>query len=213
MGIRRGHQAGGRISARLARPRLARPRLLLFAPLLAAVALAGNAPPVFSYAVDSAASTVSAKVGFLGLGSKTAGFPDVSGTVRLTPERPDRIDLDVTLDARALTAPDKVTLGRLRGEKFFWVERYPKVRFAGDRLALTTDRKGTIEGELTARGVTRPVSLAVTFDKPPMTAGRGEAITLTGTTTIDRRKFGMTAYSLVVGRQVNITLKARIVPD
>ena len=190
-----------------------RPRL----PLLAAVAaawltLAGAAPHTTAYVVDSKASSVSAKVGFLGLGSKTAGFPQMSGKVLLEPDRPDQISLDVTLDARALTAPDKVTLGRLRGEKFFWVERYPTIRFVGERMALSGDRTGTISGTLTARGVTQPVSLAVAFDKPPLSAAPGEALTLTGTTTIDRRKFGMTAYSLVVGRQVTITLKARMVP-
>lgn len=162
--------------------------------------------------VDSKASSVSAKVGFFGLGSKTAGFPQMSGKVLLEPDRPDRISLDVTLDARALTAPDKVTLARLRGEKFFWVERYPTIRFVGERMALAGDRKGTISGTLTARGVTQPVTLAVSFDKAPLSAARGEAMTLTGTTTIDRRKFGMTAYSLVVGKQVTITLKARMVP-
>lgn len=191
-----------------------RPRL----PVLAAVAaawltLAGAAPHSAAYVVDSKASSVSAKVGFLGLGSKTAGFPQMSGRIRLEPGRPDRIALDVTLDARALTAPDKVTLGRLRGEKFFWVDRYPTVRFVGERMALTSDRKGTISGELTARGVTQPVTLAVSFDKAPLAAAPGEAITLTGTTTIDRRKFGMTAYSLVVGKKADITLKARMVPD
>ena len=194
--------------------RLTHRPMMLFAPLaLGWLALsAATAPARLSYVVDSASSSVSAKVGFLGLGSKTAGFPNMSGKVRLTPEQPDQIDIDVTLDARALTAPDKVTLGRLRGDKFFWVERYPTVRFVGERMKLTSDRKGTVEGELTARGVTRPVTLAVSFDKAPMTAGRGEAITLTGTTTIDRRKFGMTSYSLVVGKQVDITLKARMVP-
>lgn len=186
---------------------------LLFAPLAAAwLLLAGASPASTAYVVDSKASSVLARVGFLGLGSKTAGFPQMSGRILLEPARPDRIALDVTLDARALTAPDKVTLGRLRGEKFFWVERYPTVRFVGEKMVLTSDRKGTIAGELTARGVTQPVTLAVSFDKAPLTVAPGEAITLTGTTTIDRRKFGMTAYSLVVGRKVDITLRARMVP-
>lgn len=188
-------------------------RRLLLTPLAAAwLLLAGAAPHTAAYVVDSTASSVSAKVGFLGLGSKTAGFPQMSGKVLLEPARPDRIDLDVTLDARALTAPDKVTLARLRGEKFFWVQRYPTIRFVGERMALAGDRMGTISGTLTARGVTQPVTLAVAFDKPPLSTARGEALTLTGTTTIDRRKFGMTAYSLVVGKQVTITLKARMVP-
>lgn len=182
------------------------------AACLAVLLIAAAAQPQ-RYSVDSAASAVSARVAFLGVGSKTAGFPDVAGTLALSPDRPDSIALDVTVDARALTAPDSVTLGRLRGDKFFWVERYPTVRFTGETMALTSARAGTVAGNLTARGVTQPVTLAVTFDKPPLTAARGEAITLTGRTTIDRRRFGMTAYPLIVGRNVTITLKARMVTD
>ena len=182
------------------------------AAVLAAALLAGASAPARTYVVDGSGSSVWARVSFLGLGNKTAGFPQVSGTAALTPARPDQIALDVTLDARALTAPDSVTLGRLRGDKFFWVERYPAVRFTGDRMILTSDRAGTIAGQLTARGVTLPTTLAITFDKPPMSLPRGDAVTLTGRTTIDRRKFGMTSYALVVGNKVNITLKARMVP-
>lgn len=174
--------------------------------------LVGASPPTQSYTVDSGGSDVSARVSFLGIGNKTAGFPKVSGTVALTPTRPDQIALDVTVDARALTAPDDGTLGRLRGEKFFWVDRYPTVRFTGDRMALTSDRAGAVTGRLTARGVTQPVTLTVSFDKPPRSLARGEAVTLTGRTTIDRRKFGMKSYALIVGNKVNITLKARMVP-
>jgi polyisoprenoid-binding protein YceI len=136
----------------------------------------------------------------------------MSGTVAITPDRPQDLALDVTLDARAITAPDKLTLSRLRGEKFFWVEKYPTVRFKGEKLKLNGARKGTVDGKLTARGVTRPVTLAVSFDKDPATLKPGQAITISGSTKIDRRDFGMTSYSLIVGKTVAISLKALMIP-
>ena len=53
--------------------------------LLLAAALLGAAMPAGQmYRVDAVASNLSAKVPFLGLGSKTAGFPDVAGTIQIT---------------------------------------------------------------------------------------------------------------------------------
>ena len=165
------------------------------------------------YSLDSAASEVSAKVPFFGLSSKSMKFPKMSGQVTIVPGQPERAVIDVTFDATALEAPDETTLKRLRGEKFFWVEKYPTVRFVGTSLNLTSPTRGTVTGQLTARGVTKPQVLTVTFASDPLTAPRGNPVDFTGTTTIDRRQYGMKSYQLVVGNKVDITLKARMVPQ
>jgi polyisoprenoid-binding protein YceI len=164
------------------------------------------------YTLDASASTLSAKVPFVGLASKTALFPRMEGAITIVPGAPERAVIDVTFDASAIEAPDKVTLERLRGDKFFWVEKYPKIRFVGRSLKLTSPTRGTVEGELTARGVTRPQTLTVTFDNDPLTQ-QGKPVSFTGTTKIDRRDYGMKAYQLVVGNKVDIVLKARMVPS
>lgn len=181
--------------------------------LVVALLLGAAAPTGQIYAVDATASSLSAKVPFLGIGRKSAGFPEVSGTIRLDRQRPQDIALDVKIDARALTAGDNLTLSRLKGEKFFWVEKYPQVRFVGREMKLTSSTEGSVDGELTARGVTRPVTLDVTFDRPPAQALPGEAISLTGKTRINRYDFGMKSYRLIVGKYVEIELKARMVPQ
>jgi polyisoprenoid-binding protein YceI len=186
-------------------------RLRLFLlPVLAVFALANIGAPQ-RYVLDASASNVSAKVPFLGLASKTARFPRMQGAVTIVPGAPERAVIDVTFDATAIEAPDSVTLGRLRGDKFFWVEKYPTVRFVGRSLKLTSTTRGTVSGELTARGVTKPQTLAVTFDADPL-AQVGKPVSFTGTTTIDRRQYGMKSYQLVVGNKVDIILKARMVP-
>ena len=184
--------------------------LALAAPLLL---LANTQPETLSYTIDASASDVSAKVPFFGLSSKTARFPEMEGAVVIVPEKPEAARIDVTFDATALEAPDSVTLGRLKGEKFFWVEKYPQVRFVGDTLTLTSATKGTVKGQLTARGVTQPAVLDLEFDTPPLTAAPGQAISFTGETTIDRRKYGMTSYQVIVGNKVKITLRAKMRPN
>ena len=181
--------------------------LVAFAPLAVTASAQSNAPAANTslagattrYTIDQAASSVSAKVAFFGLASKTARFPKMAGDVKIVAGKPEAARIDVTFDATALEAPDSVTLERLRGEKFFWVEKYPQVRFVGERLTLTSTKKGTLKGQLTARGVTRPATLAIIFDTPPLEAPAGQAIRFTGETTIDRRDFGMESYQLSVG--------------
>lgn len=130
----------------------------------------------------------------------------------IVPEKPADALIDVTIDARALTAPDEVTLKRLRGEKFFWVEKYPTVRFVGSRLTMSDRTHGRVEGKLTARGVTRDETLLVTFNTPPDDAPAGKPVTLKGEMEIDRLDYGMNAYRLIVGRKVTIRMTARMVP-
>lgn len=182
---------------------------LAIMPVLALLALA-NAP--HSYVLDASASAVTAKVAIFGLASKTATFPSMVGKVTIVPDKPQEALIDVTIDTRALTAPDGATLRRLKGEKFFWVEKYPTVHFVGHRLEMTDATTGTVHGKLTARGVTRDEQLAVAFDIPPQTAAPGASVTLNGEMQIDRRDYGMTAYNFIVGRTVTIRLRARMLP-
>lgn len=184
-------------------------RVVFAAVLLLATAAA---TPAYRYRLDESGSNVSARVAFFGLASKTAHFPKVSGGIALSPDRLEEIDLYVTLDARALTAGDSVTLGRLRGEKFFDVAHYPVVQFSGQHMTMTGPVTATVTGEITARGVTRPAVLAVSFAHPPASATGREPINLSARTVIDRRAFGMTAYKVIVGRNVTITINARMVP-
>lgn len=181
--------------------------------MLALLLATAAGPPALRYQLDAAQSQVSAKVGIMGLSSRTARFPKMTGGISLSPGRLETINLDVTLDARALVANDETTTRQLRGPKFFDVEHHPTVRFSGQRMTMTGPLTAKVEGTITARGVTRPAQLAVTFVQPPARATGKDPIALKANVTIDRREFGMSSYSLFVGKKVAVTIQARMVPD
>jgi polyisoprenoid-binding protein YceI len=176
------------------------------------VLLAATAPGTFSYSLDQSASTVEAKVAFLGISSETATFRNMSGRIVLSPQKMERINLDVTLDATTLEAGSDEIAANLRGKDFFDTANHPTVRFVGTTLAMTGKLSANVDGQITARGVTKPARLAVTFAADPAQATGRDPISLTGTTTIDRTKFGMKAYKFFVGKKVKITIKATMVP-
>jgi polyisoprenoid-binding protein YceI len=183
-------------------------RLLLLT--LLAVSPAPAAARIVRYAIDAQHSDVAAQVAFFGVASRSAHFPTLRGGIALDPDHAEAVDLDVEIDARALTASDGLTEERLKGPRFFDVTRFPTIRFTGHRLTMTGDRDALVAGELTAHGLTRPATLQVSFDRPPRSGGPDGIGQLVATATIDRRDFGMTAYPLVVGRAVVIRIVARM---
>ena len=172
----------------------------------------GNTASTYRFRLDPVSSSVDAKVAFMGIGNRKAYFSALLGNVTLSPVQMNQINLNVTIDATQLTADDGTTTGRLKGRDFFYVDKFPTVRFEGTQLSMTNSTNGIVRGDLTARGVTRPVALNVVFSAPPADAKGKDAIRLTGVTSINRKDFGMTAYSLVVGKKVTITIKTRLLP-
>ena len=183
----------------------------LFA-LTALMAVSAAPEAGYHYWLDGPHSAVTAKVSYMGFGSKTVRFPQMRGSIRLNPARLDAIGLDVELDARTLSAGSLRDTNYLRGKAFFAVEKFPVVHFSGHRMVMTGPTTGDVAGQITARGVTRPAKLAVTFRDPPGQASGHDPLQLTASTSINRKDFGMTAYSVVVGKTVTITIDARLMP-
>lgn len=185
------------------------PHALILAALLFQPATAAAA---HEWRLDAATSQVHAAVPFLGFGRRTARFPAVTGSLVADPAEPGRFGLEVIIDARQLAASDALTTSRLRGPGFFDVAHFPTVRFSGERLTLRSPVSGDVAGRLTARGITRPLTLAVSFARPIGRAAPGETIELTASGRLDRRDFGMRAYPLIVGSQVTLNIRARLEP-
>jgi polyisoprenoid-binding protein YceI len=75
------------------------------------------------------------------------------------------------------------------GPEFFDAERHPEITFRSTAVRLAEDGHAEVEGELTIRGVTRPVTAGGNYS-PPRPSGYGEVAGLQLQTSFDRREFG-----------------------
>lgn len=178
-------------------------------PLLATAA----SSPAYRYQIDSKSSLIDAKVTVLGIAKKSARFPRMTGGIVLSPTQLGMIRMDVAVDARAMATRDPKVGDQLKGPDFLDVARHPIVSFSGQRMTMTGPQTARISGQLTARGTSRPTVMNVTFAAPPSQMTGREPVQITAQTTIDRRQFGMNGYGGVVGKDVTITIKARMLPD
>src|SRR2546423_10724720 len=107
-------------------------------------------------------------------------------------------EVEATLDDARLTGAAKVAsvdvkdenlAAHLASPEFFDVERYPELRF--DSTEIEGGEKLAIRGEITIKGVTRPVELTGSATEPLTDAYGRERFGVTVKTTLDRTAFGL----------------------
>jgi|SRR5579871_1197784 len=87
----------------------------------------------------------------------------VSGSVLIDEVDPARSRVDISIDARGLDTREPKRDEHLRSADFFDVEHHPTVTFRSTRVEAPTGLRGTLRvaGDLTIRGITRPLTLEV----------------------------------------------------
>ena len=90
-------------------------------------------------------------------------FKNVRGMLTFDPTDPGASSAQVTIDAKGIWSGDPDRDTHLRGADFLDVENYPEITFQGDRVEVIGDNDYVFTGELTIRGVSRPVSLRVRY--------------------------------------------------
>lgn len=92
----------------------------------------------------------------------------------------------------------------LRGESFFDVENFPRMRFVGSSFEWFSDTQAVLKGQMTIQNVTRPIAFYVDLVNPNAENKYSERITMKATTTIKRSEFGLYTLLPVVSDKVNL---------
>lgn len=90
-------------------------------------------------------------------------FKNVHGMLTFDPSDPSAASAQVTIDAKGIWTGDPNRDAHLRGADFLDVDNYPEITFRGDRVEMVGDHDYKFAGELTIRGVSRPVTLRVRY--------------------------------------------------
>ena len=179
--------------------------------LTAALSLAGAfatsaiAAPV-TYAVDSGHSFPNFSYQHMGLSMQLSKFDKTTGTITLD-QAAKTASVDVVIDTTSVNTGSTVFNGLIQGEDFFDTAKYPTATFKSTKVVFEGDQPSTIEGDLTIKGITKPVTLKVThFATKLHPMMKKEAVGANATTVIKRSDFNLSKYVPNVGDEVTITV-------
>jgi polyisoprenoid-binding protein YceI len=113
----------------------------------------------------------------------------------------------VTIDAKSVNTGSTLFNGHIQEADFFDTEMFPTLTFKSSKVKFDGDKVVAVEGELTAKGVTKPVTLTVnSFLCMPHPMMKKDACGATATTKIKRSDFNMGKHAPYVGDEVTLTI-------
>lgn len=190
---------------------------LLAAPLLAQPQMPTAVPgqpdttrvAAGTYKVDPAHTQVLWRVNHLGFSEFDGAFADPTGTLTIDPKNPAaaKVVIDIPI-ARIVTTNAELDKHLLAAD-FFDVAKFPAARFVSTKIVVT-GQTATIAGDLTLKGVTKPVTLAVRFiGAGPLPIGPPKLnFGFAATTSIRRSDFGLGYGVPMVSDRVDLTINA-----
>lgn len=188
-----------------------------------AIALLATAASAQSrtYTIDRNHSEVGFKVKHFF--NKTYGqFSDFSGAIQFDPKNVAASTVEVTIRDSSINTENPKRDDHLRSEDFFWVEKHPTITFKSSKVVPGKSADNfQVMGDLTIRGVTKPVTLDVEFNGSGPVGIQGNNLGMqagfTATTTVNRKDYGIVwnrqldQGGVMLGDDVDITLSVAAV--
>jgi polyisoprenoid-binding protein YceI len=143
--------------------------------------------PAGTWALDPVHSTIGFEVSYLA-GKFRGQFREFSGSLGV--DDAGRATLEGTAKVRSVDAKDENLSAHLQSPEFFDAERHPELRFRAEDIRLDGE-SATVQGEITIKGTTRPLTATGTAAGPMTDAFGNERINLNLTATVDRTEFGL----------------------
>lgn len=178
---------------------------LLTLTLLAFAATAAVAAPE-TYNLDANHTFPSFSYSHFGMSTQISRFNKTTGTVTLDKAAKTGA-VDVVIDMKSVDTGSTLFNGHIQGEDFLDTAKFPTATFKSTKVVFDGDKPAAVEGNLTIKGVTKPVTLKVTHYMNmahPML--KRDAIGANASTVIKRSEFNAGKYAPNVGDDVTITL-------
>lgn len=173
-------------------------------------------PDVFL--ADPVHSSVIFSVTSMGNSTFRSSFGVVRAALRLPPAGPASLTGVVEVNSISITEPPEFR-GHLLSDAFFSAEAYPEMIFDSGEVVLGEDGEAVVAGEITLRGIARPVTARGRWARPEADPSGRLRAHLSLEATIDRREFGMTwNQELPDGQEalanlVTVTAELRLVSE
>jgi polyisoprenoid-binding protein YceI len=176
-----------------------------------------SASPTSVWSIDPAHSGVHFSVKHLVFATVRGQFDKLSGTVTLDPRDPGRSSIEAVIEAGSIDTREPQRDAHLRSPDFLDVEQYPTLEFRSTKVERAADGY-RVAGDLTLRGVTRPVVLAVEASDHEIADPFGNVKrAATATTRLNRKDFGLVwnvaleTGGVLVGDEVKVEIDVELI--
>lgn len=166
--------------------------------------------PAGHYELDRKHTAVLASVMHEGVSHFIMRLNEVSGAYDYDPAHPQASKISITLDARSLDTGD-AAISKQFADQFLDAGRSPTITFTSTAIRPTDASHGQVAGQLSFHGVTRPVTLQVTYNGYSPNLLLGNRMGFSASTVIKRSEFGSKAWEGPVGDDVRITIETEFV--
>lgn len=160
-----------------------------------------------TWRIDPAHTSATIAARHLMLTTVRASLSGVTGELRFDPERPEQASIRLAIPAATVNSGDPKRDGHLRSADFLDVERHPEITFQSTNVRKADDRF-IVTGDLTIRGTTKPVDVAV--EPNGVVQGmNGRVAGFTASATVDRTAFGL-VWNMPVPGGVLVSEKLKV---
>jgi polyisoprenoid-binding protein YceI len=173
--------------------------------LIAFASLSVMAEPA-TYVLDGAHTLPRFSYSHFGYSTQLSRFDKTTGTIVLDQEAKTG-SVNVVIDTTSVDTGFATFNGHIQAEEFLDTAQYPTATFKSTKVIFEGDKPVSVEGNLTLKGITRPVTLTVTsFLAMPHPLLKKDAIGANASTTIRRSDFNAAKYAPYVGDEVRIDI-------
>ncbi|WP_374263942.1 YceI family protein [Zoogloea sp.] len=159
-----------------------------------------------TYTLDGTHTLPRFEYNHMGYSQQLSRFDKATGTITL--DRAAKTgSVDVTIDTTSVNTGYGLFNQHIQGEDFLDTAKYPTATYKSTKVNFDGDKVASVEGNLTLKGVTKPVTLTVkSFQCMPHPMLKKDACGATATAIVKRTDFNMGKYAPYVGDEVTITL-------
>lgn len=145
------------------------------------------------YVIDTkgAHAFIQFKISHLGFSWLLGQFNEFSGTFMLDEAKPENSSVMVDINVASLDSNHAERDKHLRGKDFFDVKSFPKAQFKSTKIVMKGDKKATIYGDLTLKGVTKNIALDANYVGGGKDPWGGYRQGFEATTTLTLKDFGI----------------------
>jgi polyisoprenoid-binding protein YceI len=180
-------------------------RLAIVTALAAFAAAAAQAAPS-TYNIDNSHTYPHFSYSHLGYSTQTHKFDKTSGKVVMDFQAKTG-SVDVTIDAASVNTGFALFNEHIQGEDFFNTAKYPTITFKSTDMKFKGNKPVSVAGDLTIKGVTKPVKLEIThFKCMPHPMLKAPACGGNATAQVKRSDFNMGKNAPFVSDEVTLTL-------